>query len=780
MNTKQKRRAYTVLVMVLCLCLTGAAAAPRTVSVELPSATVAPEQNGMYELLTQVFDSYHAGTAGCSLKAAYLSASMVDWACENGQAAARAAALAWDRGMETEFGELFSDKMGAMYSAAVQICRGGEGILGDCGYQGTWTHTEEEVRQTFDNLFQGLGMTVPPELRIGPAPMSTADHGVSVTFERESEEFFTQDGQTRLLTYACDAPIVSVPGNLNAQTAIRDALEEERLLFADGPEVTEGDLFAGREYYLRTAGEQWQEQSKNGNGDYFSPYLLQRTADIARSDDRVLSVLFDDYSYLGGAHGWTGRYGYVFDCSTGERITLDTLSEDPQALRAFLEEELLRQANSAEYALYYFFDDYREYLPGLLREDNWYLSDDGLVVIANPYEIAPYAVGRIDFTIPYDRLGWSLKEAYLPGDRDTLGDLTGEITLDPVGECTYYVSDGEEIASTIVLTAHGRVEDLSVRRVSMSWDDFTYLPGELLWSGSSLENGETLVISNQIPDVCATLSLTYTGWEGEQTFYLFQSGKDGSLVLQSQSDHAPLPLEISGRLPYTRDISGDGVPETIDLRPTGSNGAWQLYVNGQAVNYQGYALSSDLRKLWLCDLDYDGVCEIFYSGDMGSDDYITCGWHGDTLEPVSFNAMDGTGTLETMDGELVFSAGTPVIRGWVYQMGTYAANRICSYSKEGLFTPEESAEWSYRGNTFALTLRRDLPVTFDLTGQAGTIPAGSTIILTGSSGDLARFVTGNGATGTISLEHRTDGFASGWFIDGVSENEYFEMLPYAG
>ena len=780
MNTRQKIRTYTVLALVLCLCLTGAAAAPRAASVELPAVTLAPEQNGMYELLTQVFDSYHAGTAGCSLKAAYLSASMVDWACENGQAAARAAALAWDRGTETEFGELFSDKMEAMYSAAVQLCRGGEGVLADCGYQGTWTHTEAEVRETFENLFQGLGMTVPPELRIGPAPMSTADHGVSVTFDHESEEFFTQDGQTKLLTYACDVPIVSVPGDPAVQTAIRDALEEEHRLFADGPEDPQGDLFGGREYFLQIAGEQWTEQNKTGYADYFIPYLLQRTADIARSDGRVLSVLFDDTSYTGGAHGWTGRYGHVFDAVTGEKLTLDALSETPDAFRSFLEEELLRLANSAEYAMYYFFDDYREYLPGLLREDNWYLGRNGLVVIANPYEIAPYAVGMIEFTIPYDRLSWALKAAYLPGEDDSLGELEGEITPETVTECTYFVSDGEEIASTIVLTARGRVEDLSVRRVSMSWDDFTYWPGELLWSGSSLEDGETLVIRNQIPDVSATLSLTFTGRDGEQTYYLFQSGMDGSLILQSERDHARLPLEISGQLPYTRDINGDGAAETIDLRQTGSNGAWQLYVNGQAVNYRGYALSSYLRKLWLCDLDYDGVCEIFYSGDLGSDDYITCGWHGDTLEPIWFNPMDGTGAAESMDGELVFSAGTPVIHGWVYQMGTYAAYRICDYSREGLFSPAVDSEWSYRGNTYALTLRRDLPVTFDLTGQTGTVPAGSSITLTGSDGDIARFVTADGRTGVISLEHRTDGFASGWFIDGVSENEYFDMLPYAG
>ena len=36
--------------------------------------------------------------------------------------------------------------------------------------------------------------------------------------------------------------------------------------------------------------------------------------------------------------------------------------------------------------------------------------------------IAPTAAGMIEFTIPYDRLSWALKAAYLPGEDDSLGE----------------------------------------------------------------------------------------------------------------------------------------------------------------------------------------------------------------------------------------------------------------------------------------------------------------------------------------------------------------------
>ena len=778
MIIRWKKTAYTILTLVLCLCLAGSFAAGAAGAAELPSATVAPEKNGMYDLLSEVFDRYHAGTAGCSLIAAYLAANIVDWACANGQTAARAAALGWDRGAETEFGELFSEKMEAMYSSALQICRGGEGVLADCGYQGIWTHTEAEVRETFDNLFQGLGFDVPAELR-SSAASDRGSGAVTVDFEREAEEIYTDDGKTLLLNYACAAPIVSIPGNETAAFAINAALETERSLFADGPELPAEGVFSGKEMFLQSARENYVMREKDGYLEYFAPYALLREADVARTDDKVLSVTFDDTTYMGGAHGWTGRTGYVFDVRTGARLTLEDLTDDPAGFRSALLESLTRQINSAEYAMYGVYDDYMDYLPGLIRESNWYLGSEGLVILANPYEIAPYAAGRIDFTLPYSWLRWYVKEEYLPSDAETLGTLEGEITGGPV-ESTFFVSDGEEIASTILMTARGRVENITVRRVSMSWDNFSYYPGELLWSGSVMEDGETLVIRNQIPDVCATLSLTYTGLEGEQTFYLFQSGKDGSLVLMNGLDYAYLPLEISGLLPFSRDIDGDGAWETIDLRQIGTNGSsrWQLIVDGQPVIQQGYAMSSYLLKLWVCDLDYDGVCEIFYSGDLGSDDFITCGWHGNTLEPILFDAGDGLS--ETMDGELVFSVGNPVIRGWIYQMGTYAASRVCEYA-DGVLTPAAYSEWNYRGNTTVLTLKRDLPVTFDYSGT-GTeyLPAGSTITLRSTTGSDTRFVTPEGRTGTISLEYRRDGFDSGWFIDGVSENEYFVMLPYAG
>ncbi|MEI6400057.1 MAG: RsiV family protein [bacterium] len=40
--------------------------------------------------------------------------------------------------------------------------------------------------------------------------------------------------------------------------------------------------------------------------------------------------------------------------------------------------------------------------------DNVYLSDTGLVVVFNPYQVAPYATGEVSITIPYSAIGKDL------------------------------------------------------------------------------------------------------------------------------------------------------------------------------------------------------------------------------------------------------------------------------------------------------------------------------------------------------------------------------------
>ena len=63
----------------------------------------------------------------------------------------------------------------------------------------------------------------------------------------------------------------------------------------------------------------------------------------------------------------------------------------------------------------FFFDKVKaddESVQSMLTDGNFYLSQDGLVLIDGEYLLQPYAAGIAEFTTSYDNLKGKLKEAY--------------------------------------------------------------------------------------------------------------------------------------------------------------------------------------------------------------------------------------------------------------------------------------------------------------------------------------------------------------------------------
>lgn len=109
------------------------------------------------------------------------------------------------------------------------------------------------------------------------------------------------------------------------------------------------------------------------------------------------------YYYEGGAHGIKQTLTLNID-ETGKNITLDDILMPgyEQKLRDKLFTALEKHANAKgltalQEAGYLKTTDI--YIP-----DNYVLQPDGIAFIYNTYEIAPYALGSITLTIPYDDL----------------------------------------------------------------------------------------------------------------------------------------------------------------------------------------------------------------------------------------------------------------------------------------------------------------------------------------------------------------------------------------
>ena len=109
-----------------------------------------------------------------------------------------------------------------------------------------------------------------------------------------------------------------------------------------------------------------------------------------------------------------------------------------------------------------------------------------------------------------------------------------------------------------------------------------------------------------------------------------------------------------------------------------------------------------------------------------------------------------------------------------------------SYSGEMLYQMDENGQLSliedvYKIESyFKMTVMKELPVTID--GNSTTLAPGTTIMITGTNNkDTAYFKqvgTQENIEGAISYTLDEDGWTH--YIDGVSEYDYFDMVPYAG
>ena len=121
--------------------------------------------------------------------------------------------------------------------------------------------------------------------------------------------------------------------------------------------------------------------------------------------DSLVSVLFDCYSYYGGAHPNTGTVAFNFDLEHGVFLSPADIAENAAEFEAAVADELVAQACAAAAERGQLVDDlYWEDYPDILADWTSYtVSFDkaGMTVTFAPYELGCYASGTHSFTISY-------------------------------------------------------------------------------------------------------------------------------------------------------------------------------------------------------------------------------------------------------------------------------------------------------------------------------------------------------------------------------------------
>lgn len=135
----------------------------------------------------------------------------------------------------------------------------------------------------------------------------------------------------------------------------------------------------------------------------FSSWELERSVKVVFSTDKLVTLSFEEYGYTGGAHPFSGQRYMVLNLNDGKAVMLADLFspgyETPLNVageKIFREARGLGEADSLEEQGFSFTNNV------FLLNENFGVLEDGLGFMFNSYEIAPYAMGPTQFTIPYE------------------------------------------------------------------------------------------------------------------------------------------------------------------------------------------------------------------------------------------------------------------------------------------------------------------------------------------------------------------------------------------
>jgi len=222
---------------------------------------------------------------------------------------------------------------------------------------------------------------------------------------------------------------------------------------------------------------------------------------IKYSRSSLLSVVFQNYQYAGGAHGSTVQTSYTFDLITGKQLQLGDLFKANAGYIDIISDQVYSQLKERGLlaALYGKFESIRP-------DHSFYLTDGGVAVYYQQYEIMPYAAGIQEFTTNYDQLNEQLvspelyKPIYImPGDPGRIWpsvqtgtffslSLNGNPTT---GYTWHYIIENPDIASVV---SEKIVPDSDLLGAGSTFS----------WTLKALKPGNTRIIFKY-----------YRDWEGE-------------------------------------------------------------------------------------------------------------------------------------------------------------------------------------------------------------------------------------------------------------------------
>lgn len=447
-----------------------------------------------------------------------------------------------------------------------------------------------------------------------------------ISITSDSKSWYTEDGDTLLLEETHCTVDITNEGFDNLADALRNWSKER-----DFSDDADNMLLQSAKDHFSSIDE--VEVS------YFSNYYFYEDIQIGRSDSRILSLIENCSEYTGGAHGDYGSIGYTFDVQSGKILALEDLLTDKEGF----------YTKATDYITDNLYELYGE---GLFPEykqtvsDSWtgefdikyYLDASGIVIIYNPYEIGPYAMGAARVTLPYPMFEEYLDAnyiptqgaaiAYVPANKD-ISAFTG--TTPPV--MIEEIPDDYEFLGTSVisgtyaedLTEGGRFESAYLIRradgksflvISADYasDDYVTFVYDITNSGlqkcDELNGARIIGTQVNLDNIMLSMHLDVLGTYSGQMLYTIES--DGTLT-QSEDVFSgfasAFEMTVTKELPVTIDNNAATLPTGSLLTITGTNNIDTVYfiTNDGKEGSINYTINEDD---WIHYID--GISEFEY------------------------------------------------------------------------------------------------------------------------------------------------------------------------
>lgn len=525
------------------------------------------------------------------------------------------------------------------------------------------------------------------------------------------------------------------------------------------------------EYTTKTYQDNYGHYTQNigdGTAQGLSAFSMSRTIRSERDDSSIVSLRIVDRASL-GTTSTLKISGSTFNSQTGEEIKLADLSDSSEKIVNAVSEKILVSFNEdPKYQGVFFNEGYSETIKSLVSDGHWYLSADGIVIIANPGEIADAAAGFYEFTVSYDELGDVINKDFIPSSdlSGSEGDVSVAFTADSkASDLTLLGSAAATDIKSLLLSASGNVYDLDVYTINYNESAKTYTLVQQVLACSDMSDGAALAINAELEGTTPTMVVRFKLADGTNEIRLLSLDENGAVKVTNP--YASAGTVITSRLPYSGDIDGDNKEETINTS-TDAQGLVVLNVEASGKTAEVSTGIKEIGSIRLFDLDGDDAKEIYLDGKDADGQAITCAafYSAAETQPLHLALFDSQsyalGTIKD------FSDGKLVVDNEMNILGTYKVKNVYTLADKSF--SKASGDIVFDNNTTYVTTTKSITLS-----NGSLLATGTKLRFTSTDGSsVINFVTDGGFTGSIPIASS----GSGWTISGQSDTSYFTSLPY--